>query len=180
MSAADVRAPYVDGAAAARVTDIVVPRAALFLDRDGVINVDTGYVHTPESTKWLPGIFERVRDAWRDGRIPIVITNQAGIARGYYDEAQFLAYTAWVHGQFRARGAPLVATYYCPHHPEAGIGPLRTLCTCRKPAAGMLERAIADWEIDPLRSTLVGDKASDVAAGRAARVAELHLLGGGA
>ena len=143
---------------------------ALFLDRDGVINVNHGYVHTPEQTDWIPGIFELARAARAAGFVIVVVTNQAGIARGYYDVGQFERYTRWMHARFEQEGAPLLATYYCPHHPEAGTGALRVSCTCRKPEPGMLLAAIADWQIDPARSILVGDKPSDIEAARRAGV----------
>src|SRR5690606_1314353 len=88
------------------------PHRALFLDRDGVVNVDHGYVHTPGRTEWVPGIFELARAARAAGYVLVVATNQAGIARGYYDEEQFRAYTRWVHARFAEEGAPLLATYY--------------------------------------------------------------------
>jgi D-glycero-D-manno-heptose 1,7-bisphosphate phosphatase len=147
-----------------------LPRRALFLDRDGVMNVNHGYVHTPERTDWLPGIFELARTARSAGYLLIVVTNQAGIARGYYTEAQFGQYTRWVHERFMREGAPLLATYYCPHHPEAGLGELGVECGCRKPAPGMLESAIRRWGLDPGRSVLVGDQLSDMAAAAGAGV----------
>jgi D-glycero-D-manno-heptose 1,7-bisphosphate phosphatase len=154
------------------------PRRALFLDRDGVINVDTGYVHTAAQTHWLPGIFELVADAVRAGYAPVVVTNQAGIARGYYSEAQFLDYTRWVHAQFAAQGAPLLATFYCPHHPEAGLGALRVACDCRKPAPGMLLAAAQALGIDLGASLMIGDTPADMEAARAAGVGRARLLEG--
>jgi len=154
------------------------PRRALFLDRDGVINVDTGYVHTPAQTQWLPGIFEYVAGAVRAGYAPVVVTNQAGIARGYYDQAQFLDYTRWVHEQFAAQGAPLLATFYCPHHPDAGQGEWRVACACRKPAPGMLLAAAESLGIDLSNSIMVGDTNADVEAARAAGVGRVRLLAG--
>ena len=146
------------------------PRRALFLDRDGVININHGYVHAPEQTDWVPGIFELVAKAHVRGYLPIVVTNQAGIGRGLYDEAAFLAYTAWMHAQFAARGTPLLATYWCPHHPEAGIGDYRVDCDCRKPRPGMLLQAIERFGIDPSRSLMIGDKQGDLDAAAAAGV----------
>jgi D-glycero-D-manno-heptose 1,7-bisphosphate phosphatase len=145
-------------------------RRALFLDRDGVINVNHGYVHTPERTDWVPGIFDLARTARSAGYLLIVVTNQAGLARGFYTEAQFDQYTRWVHEQFAREGAPLLATYYCPHHPEAGVGELAVQCGCRKPAPGMLEAAIRRWGLDPAACTLIGDQPSDMAAAAGAGV----------
>jgi D-glycero-D-manno-heptose 1,7-bisphosphate phosphatase len=141
---------------------------ALFLDRDGVININHGYVHTPEETEWVPGIFELCAEATRRGYELIVVTNQAGIARGYYSVAEFLDYTAWVHAQFAARGVPLLATFYCPHHPTAGLGPLQVDCDCRKPKPGMILAASEMLGIDRTKSLLLGDQPSDLEAAEAA------------
>lgn len=152
------------------------PRRALFLDRDGVINVNHGYVHTPEQTDWVPGIFALARAARRAGFVLIVATNQAGIARGYYTQEQFGRYTRWMHARFADEGAPLLATYYCPHHPDAGVGHLRAECNCRKPKPGMLLRAIDDFGLDANESLFVGDRVSDIQAARAAGVRTCWLL----
>ena len=111
-----------------------------------------------------------VADAHARGYLPVVVTNLAGIGRGFYDEAEFLAYTAWVHDEFARRGAPLLATYWCPHHPEFGVGDYRVDCACRKPAPGMLLAAIERFAIDPAASLLVGDSPTDLDAARAAGV----------
>lgn len=154
------------------------PYRALFLDRDGVININHGYVHTPERTDWVPGIFDLARAARGAGYVLVVVTNQAGIARGYYTRAEFETYTRWMHARFEREGAPLLATYYCPHHPEAGIGELKVDCGCRKPAPGMLLRAIAEYRLDPSASVLVGDSGSDLQAAAAAGVGRAFLLDG--
>jgi D-glycero-D-manno-heptose 1,7-bisphosphate phosphatase len=151
-------------------------RKVLFLDRDGVINVDHGYVHTAAQTQWVPGIFELCAAARDAGYAPIVVTNQAGIARGYYTEAQFVAYTRWVHGQFAQRGVPLLATYYCPHHPQAGIGAYRVACDCRKPGPGMLLAAAKDFGLRLGECVLIGDMPSDLQAAAAAGVGTARLL----
>lgn len=166
-------------AAHAWVERLPSPRKALFLDRDGVINLDHGYVHTPEGTDWVPGIFELVLSAMAAGYVPVVVTNQAGIARGLYDEAAFVAYSDWVHGEFAARGACIAATFFCPHHPEAGRGGYLRDCLCRKPKPGMILAAIECLGIDPVESVLVGDKASDIEAGHAAGVGRNMLVAAG-
>jgi D-glycero-alpha-D-manno-heptose 1-phosphate guanylyltransferase len=171
-----IRVPYVDPRADALLAAHVGPRRALFLDRDGVININHGYVHTPERTDWLPGIFGRVRQAHAAGYLPIVVTNQAGIGRGYYDEPAFLAYSAWMHERFAQQGTPLLATYWCPHHPDAGLGDYRVDCACRKPAPGMLLAAAQAFALDLRGSLLVGDKNSDLQAGRAAGLAHVQLV----
>ena len=170
MNASHVRAPFLDPSADVQLAGTASPRKALFLDRDGVININHGYVHTPDTTDWVPGIFELVADAHARGHVCIVVTNQAGIGRGLYDEAGFLAYTAWMHAQFASRGTPLLATFWCPHHPEAGICDYRVDCDCRKPRPGMLLDAITRFDIDPLRSLMVGDKQGDLDAAAAAGV----------
>lgn len=145
-------------------------RRALFLDKDGVINVDHGYVCTPERTAFIGGIFDLCRATTRLDFLNIVITNQAGIARGYYTEQQFLAYMDWMRGEFSVRGARLDAVYYCPHHPEHGDGEYLRDCDCRKPKPGLILAAQRDWDIELSHSLLLGDSASDFAAGAAAGV----------
>jgi len=152
-------------------------RRALFLDRDGVVNVDHGYVYRPEQTEWLPGIFELCRVAVDLGYVLVVITNQAGIARGYYSEDEFAVYMRWMHEQFKARGLEILATYHCPHHPSEGLGDLRRDCDCRKPQPGMILRAQRELGLDLANSALIGDKGSDLDAGRAAGVGYCLKLG---
>lgn len=149
------------------------PRRALFLDRDGVINVDHGYVHSPAKVDWIPGIFELVADASARGWLCIVVTNQAGIARGFYNPDTFLGFTQWIHEQFLCRGAPLLATYWCPHHPDTPAGP----CPCRKPSPGMLLAAMDDWGISASDSWLVGDNATDIQAAQAAGIGRAWDVG---
>lgn len=153
-------------------------KAALFLDRDGVINVDHGYVHKPEDVEFIDGIFELVAAAKRAGYLVIVVTNQAGIGRGYYSEADFHALMDWMKARFAERGGQIDAVYFCPYHPEHGIGQYRRDSDCRKPAPGMLLQAQRELDIDMQRSVLIGDKPSDIAAGRAAGVNNLLHFGG--
>lgn len=145
-------------------------RPALLLDRDGVINVNHGYVCSPERTDFIAGIFDLCRLASRRGYQVVVVTNQAGIARGYYSEADFHAYMDWMRQQFAAHGARIDAVYYCPHHPTAGHGAYARTCDCRKPAPGMILAAQRELGLDLSRSVLVGDKPSDIEAGRRAGV----------
>lgn len=152
-------------------------RRALFLDRDGVINEDFGYVHTPDRTEWVDGIFDLCNRAQALGMTIVVVTNQAGIARGYYTEPEFLAYTTWMVEQFRLRGIEIQAVYHCPHHPEMGKGALKIACDCRKPAPGMILRAAREHSLDLSRSALVGDKVSDIRAADAAGVGLPILVG---
>ncbi|MCJ9429984.1 D-glycero-beta-D-manno-heptose 1,7-bisphosphate 7-phosphatase [Kordiimonas marina] len=149
---------------------------ALFLDRDGVINVEKSYVHTIEAFEFIPGIFDLCLAAQDRGYRIIVITNQAGIGRGYYGVAEFDKLSAWMIGQFRDHGVRIDRIYHCPHHPEHGVGDYRKLCSWRKPSPGMIEQAIADFEISPEQSLLVGDKMSDILAGKAAQLGKTILF----
>lgn len=150
---------------------------ALFLDRDGVINVDIGYLHRAEDCEFVPGIFEVVRRARRAGYDVFVVTNQAGIARGYYSEETFDSFTRWMLDQFEAEGAPITKVYYCPHHPSAGQGEYLRECECRKPAPGMLLQAAREYPVDLTRSVLIGDSSTDIDAARAAGVPTRILIG---
>ncbi|MGG6270702.1 D-glycero-beta-D-manno-heptose 1,7-bisphosphate 7-phosphatase [Leptolyngbya sp. AN03gr2] len=143
---------------------------ALFLDRDGVINQENGYVYRIEDFQFIDGVFETCAFFQRQNYLLIVITNQAGIARGYYSEAEFHTLNTWMIQQFLDRGIEIAQTYYCPNHPTHGIGQYRQACQDRKPHPGMLLRAQRDWGIDLEQSILVGDKESDIQAGLAAQV----------
>lgn len=142
----------------------------LFLDRDGVINVEKNYVYRIEDFEFMPGIFDLCRLAVGRGYRIIVITNQAGIGRGYYSEEAFQGLTRWMVEAFAAEKAAITAVYHCPYHPEHGIGEYRRESRCRKPNPGMLLDAASDWNLILTDSVLVGDKPSDIEAGRAAGV----------
>jgi D-glycero-D-manno-heptose 1,7-bisphosphate phosphatase len=139
---------------------------AVFLDRDGTLNVEAGYVHRAEDWHWLPGVLPALARLRAGGFRLVVVTNQSGVFRGYYGEDQVRALHAAV-----AREAPIDAFYFCPHDP-AGT------CPCRKPAPGMLLRAARDLDLDLARSWMVGDKLLDVQAGLAAGVRPVHVLTG--
>lgn len=149
---------------------------ALFLDRDGVINVDKDYVHKAEDTEFISGIFELVKRANGAGYKVIIITNQAGIGRGYYTETTFHEYMDWMKAEFTARGASIDGVYYCPHHPEHGVGEYKQTCTCRKPAPGMILRAIKEQDIDPTKSIMLGDRPTDIEAAKAAGIGRQFLV----
>ena len=151
-------------------------KRVLFLDRDGVINVNHGYVHTPEQTEWVPGIFALCAAAHAAGYALVVVTNQAGIARGYYSLAQFIAYTRWMHEQFAARGTPLLATYYCPHHPHGVLPQYQLVCACRKPQPGMILAVASDLGLCLADCLMVGDKPSDQQAAVAAGVGRYRMV----
>lgn len=150
-------------------------RRALFLDRDGVINVDYGYVHKQNDFEFVCGIFELVAHAVAHDYLVVVITNQAGIGRGYYQEADFHLLMGWVKQQFIQRGGGLDRVYFCPDHPEHGRGVYLRDTPMRKPGPGMLLQACHELDIDPAQSVLVGDQVTDIQAGQKAGVG-INLL----
>ncbi len=154
------------------------PRPALFLDRDGVINVDRGYVSRREDFEWLPGIFDVARIAQGLGFALVVVTNQSGIGRGYYTEQEFKTLTAFMCERFVAEGVPLDGVYYCPFHPDSEQAKYRHPDhPWRKPRPGMILAARDELRLDLARSALVGDRVSDVEAGASAGVGALALIG---
>jgi len=142
-------------------------RPAAFLDRDGVLNVDHGYAYKPEDLELIPTAAAAVRLLNEAGYYVIVVTNQSGVARGYYPEAAVSVFNAHMQKVLLADGARIDAFYYCPHHPEGKIKELAIRCRCRKPQPGMLEQAARDWPIDRSRSFLIGDKDIDMEAAQA-------------
>ena len=156
---------------------IVSGRRALFLDRDGVINHDAGYTSSVENFRFIDGIFDLCRAASRSDYQLIVVTNQAGIGRGYYSEADFSTLTDWMCDRFRVEGAPIADVFYCPFHPEHGVGGYRKDSFDRKPNPGMLLRAAEKHGIDMARSIMIGDKDSDMQAASNAGVGiRCHFL----
>lgn len=140
-------------------------RPALFLDRDGVINIDHAYVCKPDNFEFVEHIFELCRTAKRLGYLIFVVTNQAGIGRGYYTEEDFLKLTDWMCRVFNAQGVVIDKVYFCPFHPEHGVGHYKIDSPNRKPAPGMIHQAIQEFDVDVAKSVLVGDKESDIQAG---------------
>ncbi|WP_108651926.1 D-glycero-beta-D-manno-heptose 1,7-bisphosphate 7-phosphatase [Dongshaea marina] len=136
--------------------------AAVFLDRDGVINRDTGYVAEVDDFHFLEGAIEAMQLLKKKGYQLVVVTNQSGIARGYYTEDQFLTLTEWMDWSLADRGVDLDGIYYCPHHPTEGKGEYLQACQCRKPAPGMLLEGLKELKLDPASCYLVGDKESDL------------------
>jgi D-glycero-D-manno-heptose 1,7-bisphosphate phosphatase len=139
-------------------------RPAAFLDRDGVLNVDHGYAHRLDQIEWIEGAPTAVRLLNASGYYVLVVTNQSGVARGYYDEAAVNRFHAHMQISLRAQGAHVDAFYYCPHHPDGIMGDYAIACRCRKPGTGLLERAAKEWRLELPRSFLIGDKASDLKA----------------
>jgi D-glycero-D-manno-heptose 1,7-bisphosphate phosphatase len=142
----------------------------VFLDRDGVINVNHGYVHEPESFEFIDGIFEVACTAHASGYKLIVITNQSGIGRGYYSEPQFHKLTAWMCNEFLKVGAPIEKVYFSPFHPISGLGSYKKDDVSRKPRPGMIHQAQGEINLNLGSSILIGDKVSDIQAGIAAGV----------
>jgi D-glycero-D-manno-heptose 1,7-bisphosphate phosphatase len=153
-------------------------RPAAFLDRDGVLNADAGYTHRIEDLRLIEGAAAAVRAINDAGYYAIVVSNQAGIARGYYGEAEARAFNRHLRQRLMAEGARLDAVYFCPHHPEGVVVRYTQVCDCRKPAAGLLQQAALDWPIDKARSFLVGDMPSDVAAAEAFGIRGYRFAGG--
>lgn len=149
---------------------------AFFLDRDGVINKDTGYLYKVEEFEFLPGVMQACKTIQSHGYKIIIVTNQAGIARGYYSEEDFARLTEWMLGEFKREGIEINDVYYCPHHPEKGHAPYVKECQCRKPAPGMLLKAAQEHNIALETSYMVGDKLSDMGAGHAAGVKRSLLV----
>jgi D-glycero-D-manno-heptose 1,7-bisphosphate phosphatase len=149
----------------------------LILDRDGVINLDTGYLYRIGDCRFVPGIFDLVRDFSARGFRIAVATNQSGIGRGYFAEADFRLLMDWMDGQFRREaGVGFDAVYHCPDHPTEGLGAYRRENSWRKPGPGMFLQAIKDLGLDPARSWTIGDKPTDMAAAAAAGIAHRVLL----
>lgn len=146
------------------------PRPALLLDRDGVVNVDHGYVHRVSDVSFLPGLFPLCRLAQDSGYALVVVTNQSGIGRGFFDADAFRDLSRWMIDAFAREGVALEAIYACPHAPAVG-------CSCRKPEPGMIRAAADDLGLDLAASVLVGDAERDVEAARRAGVGRAIRLG---
>jgi D-glycero-D-manno-heptose 1,7-bisphosphate phosphatase len=145
-------------------------RPAVFFDRDGVLNHDTGYVHAAEAFVWMDEAVAAIRHVNAAGWLAIVVTNQAGIARGYYGPEAVDTLHQWMLDELRRHGAHIDAFYYCPHHVDGVVAELAVACACRKPNPGMLLAAFEDWSVDRDRSFLIGDKNSDVEAAKRAGI----------
>lgn len=151
---------------------------AVFLDRDGTVNEEVGYLSSGEELRLLPGATEGVRLLNQHGLKAVVVSNQSGVARGYLSESQVTE----IHGRLEEllgeEGAYLDGIYFCPHHPEAGNLPYRTVCDCRKPKGGMLKRAASDLDLDLSRSYVIGDHLSDVILGKNLGMKSILVLTG--
>lgn len=142
---------------------------AIFLDRDGTLNIDHGYVNQIDDFEFIDGSIEALKELKDMGYLLVVVTNQSGIARGYFSEEQFLTLTEWMDWSLADCGVDLDGIYYCPHHPD-GEGEFKQECDCRKPKPGMLLQAIQELNIDTEHSYMVGDKVDDMLAGKNAGI----------
>lgn len=140
-------------------------RKALFLDRDGVVNIEKEYIYKIEDFIFSDGIFDLILRYQQNGYLIFIITNQSGIARGYYTIKDFNRLTKWMLDQFKKKGITISKVYYCPHHPD-----ITGECSCRKPEPGMIIQAIKEFNIDPSQSVLIGDKEIDILAGEKAGI----------
>ncbi len=137
----------------------------LFLDRDGVININHGYVYQPENFDFIDGIFSLCKDAQKKGYQIIIVTNQSGIARKYYSQSTFKNLSKWLEGEFWKQGVRIKQTLHCPHHPKFSL-----TCTCRKPKAGMIFKAQRRFKADLSKSVMVGDSLSDMHCAQRAKI----------
>lgn len=135
---------------------------AVFFDRDGTLNVDIHYLHRPEDFIWIEGAKEAVKYANDRGYLTILVTNQSGVARGYYPESDIIRVYDWMNEELGKEGAHLDALYYCPHHPSGILPQYTGSCSCRKPAPQLVNDACAKYNIDKTQSYFIGDSDSDI------------------
>jgi D-glycero-D-manno-heptose 1,7-bisphosphate phosphatase len=155
---------------------MILAKPAVFLDRDGVINVDHGYVHDEHDFEFIEGVFEATKKLKEMGYMLVLVTNQSGVARGMFSEERFMSLTQWMDWNFIDHGVEFDGIYYCLHHPEHGIGEYKQDCDCRKPKPGMFISARDYLKIDMDNSVMVGDKAEDMMAAEAAGVGTKILV----
>jgi D-glycero-D-manno-heptose 1,7-bisphosphate phosphatase len=153
-------------------------KGAVIFDRDGVLNKDVGYAHRPDQIEWVEGAIAAVKAVNDAGLFAFVATNQSGVARGYYTEADVEALHAWMNAELAKHGARIDAFAYCPHHAEATVDGYRRDCDFRKPGPGMILSLLRRFPIDPARAVMIGDNASDMAAAEAAGIVGVRFGGG--
>jgi D-glycero-D-manno-heptose 1,7-bisphosphate phosphatase len=152
-------------------------RSCIFLDRDGVINKDTGYVSEWKHFEFIPGAIGAMKDLSDAGYLLAIITNQSGIARGYYSLEDYQLLTEQILHSLQTAGIKVLGVYYCPHHPAGIVQKFSVQCNCRKPAPGMILRAAIDHDLELASSIFVGDKLSDMQAAFAAGIGQRYLVG---
>jgi len=155
----------------------ILRQPATFFDRDGVLNEDSGYTHERNEFRWIEGARAAIKKANDDGRYVFVVTNQAGVARGYYDEAAVRALHAWMNQDLRRDGAHIDDFRFCPHHPDGVVPEFSIECQCRKPNPGMILSLLSEWPVDRSESILIGDKESDLDAAAAAGISGFRFDG---
>jgi D-glycero-D-manno-heptose 1,7-bisphosphate phosphatase len=148
---------------------------AVFLDRDGTINVDSGFIHRPEDFTFIDGAREALLRLKKMGFMLVVVTNQSGIARGLYTEEDVHRLHRYVNRELQRYGVVIDRFYFCPHHPEAVVRRYRKSCACRKPKPGMILQALSDLDIDAAASYLIGDMMRDICAGKDAGVTSILI-----
>lgn len=153
-------------------------RPAVFFDRDGTLNRDAGYTHRVEDLEWMPGAREAIAEANEAGFYVFVVTNQAGVARGFYDEAAILAFHHAMQEQLAEIGGHIDALEWCPHHVDATVEAYRKHCDRRKPGPGMIDDLLKAWPVDRARSLLIGDTEADMQAAVAAGIRAVRYEGG--
>ena len=151
---------------------------AVFFDRDGTLNEEVHYLHKIEDFKWIEGAIDAIKYCNDNGYLAIVITNQSGVARGYYPESDIMKLYDWMNDDLAKHGAHLDGIYYCPHHPTGTVKEYAIECDCRKPKPGMLFKAQKDHNIDLRSSYLIGDSARDVECAKATGVKGIRYVGG--
>jgi rfaE bifunctional protein nucleotidyltransferase chain/domain len=179
-----VAIPFVDGFSTSTLVQrirqpqqqLTTYRKAAFLDRDGVINRDDGYVYRWEDFKFMPGAIEGMRLLMEAGYAIVIVTNQSGLARGYYSREQYQQLNVAIQQYLEDHGVKLAGVYHCPHHPDGVVPALSIDCQCRKPAPGMILQAASELAINLKASLLIGDKSSDIKAAIAAGIGSSYLV----